>query len=101
MEEINLYSNLERSIAYTDDVEAALGDEAFKITLTARGKLASHRKTGEHRITQTKGKLDHFVNLEGPSALSVEEGHFSNSHTEIIYVDGLHILRDSIGSRIA
>lgn len=101
MEKINLYSKMERTLAHQDDVEAILGDEAFKITLVARGKLAEHRKTGEHRITQTKGTVDHFVNLEGGNALSVEEGHFSNSHTEIIYVDGIHVLRDSIGTRVA
>lgn len=99
MDNINLYARLESTIAHSDDIEAILGDEAFKVTTVARGKLAGHRKTGEHRITQTKGRVDHFVNLEGPSALSVEEGHWAGEGVNKHWVEGLHVLRDSIGPR--
>lgn len=91
-----LYANMERTIAHSDEIEAILGDETFKITATARGKFASHEKTGEHQITQTKGKVDHFVNLEGPSALSIEEGHWVGKGVNKRWVEGLHVLRDSI-----
>jgi hypothetical protein len=101
MENINIYATCERTIAHSPEVEQALGDEAFKITVLARSKLASHFHDGDHRITQTKGKVDHFVNLEGPSALSVEEGHFSGKGLNTVYVEGLHILRDSVGARVA
>jgi hypothetical protein len=99
MEDIKLYANLERTIARQDDTEAALGDEAFIITQRARAKLAEHRKTGTHKITQTKGNVDHYVNLVGgdeDDALALEEGHFVAEATFMDYVDGLHILRDSI-----
>ena len=99
IENINLYKRLEATIAHSDEVESILGDEAFKVTAAARGKLAGHRKTGEHRVTQTKGRVDHFVNLEGPSALSVEEGHWVGNGVDKRWVEGLHVLRDSIGPR--
>ena len=93
MENIKLYANLERVMAHQDDTEGALGDAAFEILGRARTKLAAHTKTGEHRITQTKGKLDHYVNLEGEAPLSVEEGHHAKDGT---WVEGLHVLRESI-----
>lgn len=99
MEKIRLFANVERVISHSDEVEAILGDAAFGVTGRARSNLAKHRKTGEHRITQTKGNVDHFVNLEGPAALSVEDGHFVGGQfqgDEPKFVEGLHILRDAI-----
>jgi hypothetical protein len=101
MEKVRLFSNLERTIAHTDELEGQLGDHAYTIMIRARGNLSRHRKSGEHRITQTKGKVDHYVNLEGPAAMSIEEGHFLGgfyANTESIrFVEGLHILRNAIG----
>jgi len=94
MENIVLYRRLERNIAHTDEVEAALGDHAFVILAQARSILAGHRKTGEHKVTQTKGNVDHFVNLEGPAALSVEEG-WHNERTGT-FVRGLDILKGAL-----
>lgn len=100
MEDIKLYKTMERTISHTDEVEAALGDHAYPILIRARALLDRHRKSGEHKITQTKGKVDHFVNLEGPAALSVEEGHFVNIGDYAVgeFVEGLHVLRDALGS---
>lgn len=101
MEKVRLYKGLETTIAHTDELEGQLGDHAYTIMVRARGNLARHRKTGEHRVTQTKGRVDHYVNLEGPAAMAVEEGHFLSgayANTESIrFVEGLHILRDAIG----
>lgn len=99
MEKVNIYKTAPRTIANSDEVEAILGDHAYPIMLRARANLSRHRKTGEHKITQTKGKVDHFVNLEGPAAVSVEEGHFTNAGDYAVgeFVEGLHVLRDAIG----
>lgn len=101
MEKIKLFANLEKVIAHTDELEGQLGDFAYTIMIRARGNLARHRKTGTHKITQTKGRVDHYVNMDGPASLSIEEGHFVGGfyqNTESIkYVEGLHILRDAIG----
>ncbi len=101
MENIRLFRILERTIAHSDEVESQLGDFAYGITLKARANLAKHRKTGAHRIVQTKGKVDHYVNLEGPASMAIEEGHFLSGFYEntesIRWVDGLHILREAIG----
>lgn len=100
LERVRLYANLERVVARSDDVEAILGDETFEVTTRARANLAKHKKTGSHKVTQTKGGVDHYVNLEGPAALSLEEGHFvggSFESDEPTYVPGLNILKNAIG----
>lgn len=100
MERVRLFANLERVVANSDEVEGILGDESFEILTKARANLAQHKKTGSHKVTQTKGKVDHYVNLEGPAALSLEEGHFvkgSYESAEPTYVPGLNILKDAIG----
>lgn len=94
MERVRIKANLERTIAHSNELEGILGDEAFDIFTRARANLARHRKTGTHKVTQTKGRVDHYVNLEGPDALSVEYGHHHNKSYE--WVEGLYILRDAI-----
>lgn len=93
MEKIDLYSRLESTVAHSDELEREMGDETFKIFTKANANLARHRRTGNHRITQTKGKVDHFVNLEGDASLAVEEGWFADNGR---WVEGLHVLRDAI-----
>jgi hypothetical protein len=96
MDNIKLYKSLEREIAHTDEVDQILRKQARVLQSAAQARLARHRRTGEHHITVNKGSVDHFVNLEGPAAMSLEEGHFvaNGSNTdEIIHVGGLHILR--------
>lgn len=93
MEQIKLYKNLEKVIAHSDDTEQALGDHAFVILGKARGRLAGHRKQGTHKVTQTKGSVDHFVNLEGEAALSVENGWHTKSGG---FVKGLDIVKGAI-----
>lgn len=84
---------INRNASHHPDVEAHLGDVAFGILERARAKLEEHRKTGAHKVTQTKGKVDHYVNLEGPSAPAIEDGHFAPNGR---WVPGLRILRDSM-----
>lgn len=99
MEKVRLYPRLERTIAHSDEVEGILGDHAYDIFLLARARLSAHTKSGAHKVTQTKGKVDHFVNLEGPAALSLEVGHWVGGAYEgedAQYVEGLRILLDSI-----
>lgn len=99
MEKVRLYSGLERIIAHSDEVEGILGDFSYDILLRARARLSRHTKSGAHRVTQTKGKVDHFVNLEGPAAMSLEVGHWVEGAfegDEPKFVEGLWILRDSI-----
>lgn len=93
MEKVRLFASLERVIANGEEVEQILGDEAYLITMRARANLAVHRKEGTHRITQTKGKVDHFVNLEGDAALSVENGYMARNGR---IVRGLDILKEAI-----
>lgn len=94
MEKIRLYKSLERTIAHSDEVEGILGDVAYLILSRARARLAAHADArGRHKVTQDKGRVDHFVNLEGPSSLAVENGwHTKNGG----FVRGLDILKGAI-----
>lgn len=100
MEKVKVYRTCPRDIAHTAELEAKLGDITYIILVRARAGLARHHKTGAHKVTQTKGRVDHYVNLEGPAAMAIEEGHFVGgfyANTESIrFVDGLHILRNAI-----
>lgn len=93
MENIRLNKSLEKVIAHGDEVERALGDIGFGVLQRARSNLAKHHKTGSHKITQTKGNVDHYINLEGEAALSVENGwHTSDG----LFVKGLDIVKGAI-----
>lgn len=94
MHNIRLYARLERVIAHSDEVEGLLGDAAYLILQRSRSRLAAHRRDGDHKVTQSKGRVDHFVNLEGPAALSVENGFHHAKTGE--FVRGLNILKGSI-----
>ncbi len=91
MHDIKLYARLEKTVVRLAEYEEQAGDIVFeKLTLPARERLAGHRKTGDHRITQTQGNVDHFVNLEGESAMAVEIGHHNVRTGE--FTDGIHVL---------
>lgn len=87
---LNSERSINRHAARTDEVEAVLGDIAFEILGRARARLEQHRKTGTHKVTQTKGVVDHYINLEGPAAVAIENGHHDPRTGE--WVEGLGIL---------
>jgi len=93
MEKVRLFRGLERTIAHSDEVEGILGDFTFEILGRARANLARHHKTGSHRVTQDKGRVDHFVHLEGPYSLAVENGWHKRDGS---FVRGLDILKGAI-----
>lgn len=90
----NVYKNTNRTVAKLDEVLAELDAVADEIAGRAEANLAAHRDDGEHRITRTRGRVDRFVNLDGPAAESVEFGHFTPDGRR---VPGLRILRDAAG----
>lgn len=91
-----LYKSLERTVAHGDDTQGHLTKHARVLASAAQARLARHRKTGEHQITVAKGSVDHFVNLVGPAAMALEEGHFVDNgevDASVTYVPGLRILK--------
>jgi hypothetical protein len=93
MEKVTLFKSLERTIAHSDEVDGILGDFGFEILGRARANLARHHKQGTHKVTQDKGRVDHFVNLEGPAALAVENGWHKKDGE---FVRGLNIVKGAI-----
>lgn len=95
MEKIRIFARAERTIARSDELEAQMGDITFeRLTVPARARLAQHRETGDHKITQTQGSVDHFVNLEGEASLAVEIGHHQKNSGE--FVPGIHVLGSTL-----
>src|SRR5687767_4652986 len=91
MHNIRLNANLEKSIAHSAELEAQMGDITFEqLTVKGRARLAAHKVTGQHKITQTQGSVDHFVNLEGPASLAIEVGHHNKRTGE--FTRGIHVL---------
>ena len=93
MEKIRLFKSLERVVAHSDEVEGILGDFTFEILGRARSRLAAHHKEGRHKVVQEKGRVDHFVTLEAPGALALENGWHTKDGG---FVRGLDILKGAI-----
>lgn len=89
MENVNLYKNLEKVLAQGDECQEHMTRHARVLASAAQARLARHHKTGTHGIVVRKGDVDHFINLEGPAALSVEVGHIAPNGE---FVEGLHIV---------
>ncbi|OLT27746.1 hypothetical protein BJF83_17315 [Nocardiopsis sp. CNR-923] len=97
-----LYRSLERTVARLPGMGDAVHEHAEQIGDTARGLLAAHRSTGTARVTVTRGRVDSFVNLEDPNALSLEFGRaagVSDSGRAYGAMEGLYILHRAAGWR--
>lgn len=94
-----IFKGLERLAAYA--ARDAVADAARDLATQAEATLATHRRTGNASISVTQGRLDAFVNLDDPAALSIEVGHYTwpgradsaaMAVTGRRYVPGLHVL---------
>ena len=95
MHDIRLSPGLERVISHSDELDEQMGDITFdKLFQPATRRLSNHRETGQHKITQTKGRVDHFVSLEGVAAVAVEIGHHNTHGGE--FVPGIHVLGTTV-----
>lgn len=94
-----IYKGLESLAAYAakEEVLATARDLASQ----AESNLAGHRRTGGASISVSQGRLDAFVNLDDPAALSIELGHYTwagdqaqatDTSGSRRYVPGLHVL---------
>jgi hypothetical protein len=82
------------ALARLPQVQAAVDELTLEIAVRAEALFASHDHPGGHRIEVEKGKVDGYVSLIGPAAVSVEFGHFAGGEfgDDRVYVKGLHIL---------
>lgn len=88
-----------------------IGFAARLVHKNAEARLAMHRRQHNAKVTLTEGKLDWFINLVDPAALSIEFGHWAktrdkNTGKKIqltrkdgspVYVEGLYILTRAAG----
>ncbi|WP_181022307.1 DUF5403 family protein [Mycobacterium avium] len=83
-------------VSHLEGVRVEVHHEAKEVGRVAEGRLAGHRKTGEHEVTVTQGEVDSFVNLEGEHPESVEFGHWVRGKYENPekpkFVPGLYII---------
>ncbi len=80
-------------------VKDAVHDEAQRISVRAKARLAPHRDTGRARVLVVRGEVDSYVVLDDEAAMSIEFGHFvkdENGNTGK-YVRGLYILSGAAG----
>src|SRR5882672_1565902 len=96
MDDVRVYKTAEKSVALTQEVDEILRRHAGVIRSAAMARLARHRKTGTHKITVSKERIDHFVHLKGRAALSVEEGHWAGEGGARRFVRGLDIVKGAI-----
>jgi hypothetical protein len=84
-----------------EPVAAAVHLHARLIAAKAEGRLVPHTKTGEHHIEIEYGRVDAYVWLVGPAALSVEFGHDVYNDNEQVaplgYAHGLYIITGAAG----
>lgn len=91
---------MSKHLAKDGKVQAHLKAHAEKIAAKARGLLAMHRKTGDHKIqyeghtSDEYGHIDHYVVMTGTAPVSVEFGHQSKDGR---WVMGLYILTIASG----
>jgi hypothetical protein len=91
---------MNRVVSHLPDCKEACATKADEVKGVAEGRLAAHRKSGEHQVTITHGDVDSFVNLEGPAAMSVEFGHMVKGKYERSTpkkVAGLYIITGAAG----
>ncbi len=86
---------MNKILAPLDPVQDAVEAAAKRLARVAEGRLAAHRKTGDHHITIDRirnvkyGYLDRYVSLKGSAPMSVEFGHRNHRGG---YVHGLYIM---------
>lgn len=85
-----------RKMARDKGVRLAVRAERDRIAAAAEGYFASHDNPGGHRITTSNGRVDAFINLDGPAPLSVEFGHWQKTKDGHEFVEGLHVLGRAI-----
>lgn len=96
-----VYDNADEIVAHLEGVTAAVVElGAGPVLRRARALLAQHTGDGapdgqHHEIQLRLGfQTDAYVDLVGPAAQALEEGHFGRDGA---YVDGIHVLRRAIG----
>lgn len=94
-----VYKRCDSIVAHLPEVGDELDSVARRIESSARTRLAQHRDSGAHKIVVARGKLDRYVILEGPAAVSIEFGFLHR--TKKTYVQGLRILRRAVEGMFA
>lgn len=86
---------MNKVIAPQPEVQAEVRKQAKRLGKIAASALASHRRTGDHKIVVEKrismkyGFLDYLISMEGSAPMSVEFGHRNHRGG---YVQGLYIM---------
>lgn len=94
--------SMNRRISHLPGVKAAVYAQAQEIAAQAEANLAVHRDTTnrtDHEVTVSRGRVDSFVNLEGPAPGAVEFGHWytGNLGGKARFVPGLYIITKAAG----
>ena len=92
--------NTARIVAHLPGVKKAVRGKAEQIGSRASAFLAQHRVTGKSKIEVTSGKVDSFVSLVDPAAISIEFGRrgFTDKRGHTVGpAQGLYIITRAAG----
>lgn len=96
MSGVTIGPGLSQYVAKRAAVIAAVRAKAEEVAAKAEGLLAAHRKDGTAKIEVTSGRVDSYVCLVDPNALSIEYGHReftrASDGQHVGASQGLHIL---------
>lgn len=96
---MGVYRGIEKRLARTRGVRAAVRVAAEGIADKARANLAEHRETGESRIVVVHDAVDSLVVLDDPASMSIEFGHGAYVRKDGRHVgasEGIHVLRGAL-----
>jgi hypothetical protein len=88
---------MNKEISHLPGVVQSVRAVANELAGIANGRLAPHRRTGQAHIEVSHGKVDAYVSLVDPAALSIEFGHYYGRQelgTRRTFVRGLHLFID-------
>lgn len=92
--------NANAQVARLKPVKAAVEARAEILAARARTLLSQHTETGSAKIKVTRGKIDSFISLEDPAAISIEYGReagVSANGRRYGAQEGLYIMHRTIG----
>lgn len=92
--------NANAQVARLKGVKMSAKEQAEILAARARGLLSQHRDTGATKVKVSRGKVDSFVSMEGPAAISIEYGReagVSANGRRYAAQEGLYIMHRTIG----
>lgn len=96
-----VFKSAPRLVARHQGVKAAVRAKADELAGRARVMLGEHRHAGTSKIVVTRGRVDAFVSLVDPAAISIEYGRaaYTTAGRRVGAAQGLYVIHRAAGLR--